>query len=121
MEFPMTEPTDPRIAYPDSWDHASRAMLDALFEQARREKLWFFHGGLSGPLWFTPDELQAEQAKGNFVWGAPNWKLRSPFELLDQLERTRDEAIAAVTTHMAEMRKGLKPGDPLPSYTRTGP
>lgn len=76
----------PRITYPSTWEQASRDALDDLFTRARVERLWFFHGGLSGPLWFSPAELQAEQEKGTFVWGAGNWQLRSPLERLAQID-----------------------------------
>lgn len=98
------QPTE-RIRYPDSWTELDRQKLDALFEQARREHLWFFHRGLDGPLWFTPDELQANQEKGSFVWGCPNWQLRPPMELLAQLIASRNEASAAVDRHIEKMRQ----------------
>jgi hypothetical protein len=75
-----------RINYPAAWSQADRGALDALFERARASKLWFFHGGLSGPLWFSPDELEADQKKGKFIWGASNWTLRDPAEALASID-----------------------------------
>ena len=93
----------PRIMYPETWDQAPRDELDAMFVRARAENLWFFHGGLSGPLWFSPDELQTAQEKGNFIWGAVNWRLRSPLERVVQideeiqkLQRERDHFVKGV-------------------------
>lgn len=73
-----------RIKYPDSWSQVDRDALDALFERARREGLWFFHNGISGQFWYSPDELQAEQENGKFIWGAVNWQLRDPHDYLRQ-------------------------------------
>src|SRR5258706_11975730 len=75
-----------RIDYPPEWDFSSRNDLDNMFVKAKAKGLWFFHGGLSGPLWFSPAELQAQQEGGKFVWGAVNWGLRKPTEHLDELD-----------------------------------
>lgn len=75
-----------RIPYPATWAKISRDELDGLFILARSQNLWFFHGGLSGPLWFSPDDLEAEQKNGKFIWGAGNWQLRSPLDQLAQLD-----------------------------------
>ena len=61
--------------------------LAPLFEQADREGLWFFHGGLSGPLWFSPAELRQQHEQRRFLWGAENWTLRSPDEYLEEYRR----------------------------------
>jgi hypothetical protein len=74
-----------RIKYSVKWTEADKKALDDLFFEARAKGLWFFHGGFSGPLWLSPDELQKEQDKGNFIWGAINWELRDPHEHLDTL------------------------------------
>lgn len=64
-----------------------------LFERARAEGLWFlarYH-----QIWFSPDELAAEQASGKFCWGAANWELRDPSERVLELgqaaKAARDE------------------------------
>ena len=77
----------PRINYPPNWTQRDRDELDQLFAEARAKGLWFYHGGLSGTCWFTPDELQQAQEGGAFIWGAVNWKLRPPTELLDQYDK----------------------------------
>ena len=71
--------------YPAEWSEESRKALDDLFVRAKAEKLWFFYGGLNGPLWFSPAELEQQQKKGKFLWGAPNWRLHDPQEYVKQL------------------------------------
>lgn len=77
-----------RIQYPSTWSPESCDALDALFTEARKRRLWFYHNSLAaGPLWFSPDELEEKQKGGTFVWGAGNWRLRSPDEYLAQLDQ----------------------------------
>lgn len=97
-----------RIAYPDTWSHDARRALDDMFETARREHLWFFHGGLSGPVWLSPDELQAEQEKGSFLWGAPNWTLRHPFDRIHQLVEQRKALDAEIDNVLARSKSTLR-------------
>ncbi len=66
------------------------ASLAPLFAEAERCGLWF-HCNYQD-LWFSPKDLRASQAKGNFVWGPVNWKLRDPKELGRKL---KDEAVVA--------------------------
>lgn len=95
-----------RINYPETWPESARNELDAMFERARREGLWFFHGGLSGPLWFSPDELQAKQAGGSFIWGPVNWDLRDPSEHLRDADRHVESAKAERDKIAARLRVG---------------
>ncbi len=74
------------MAMMEEWSQHDRDALAALFVEAHAKGLWFFHGGLSGPLWFSPNELEKEQAAGRFVWGAVNWRLRNPRERLVQID-----------------------------------
>lgn len=74
-----------RIEYPSTWAKISRDELDTLFDNATEQGLWFFHQSLAGVFWFSPEELNDQQQRGNFIWGAPNWKLRDPREYLDQV------------------------------------
>ena len=37
-------------------------------------------------MWFSPKELKEEQKNGKLLWGAVNWKLRDPQELITDLE-----------------------------------
>lgn len=90
-----------RIPYPQEWSQASCDALDAQFEEARKHNLWFYHGGMSGPFWFSPDELETQQRNGKFVWGSGNWKLRPPQEYIDSLKR-------AVTSAQEELDKATK-------------
>lgn len=94
----------PRILYPQSWVKESRDALDAMFTRARAEGLWFFHGGLSGPLWFSPDELQTVQEKGSFIWGPENWRLRSPLERICEI----DEKIQELQRERDHFVKGMR-------------
>lgn len=69
--------------------------LQPLFDQAKREGLWFFCNYQS--LWFSPGELQREQARGSFVWGAVNWQLRDPAERLLELKSRQESAADEIT------------------------
>lgn len=79
------------------WLETERAALTLLFEEARKNGTWFW--GKYHDIWFSPDELEAEHAKGNFVWGAVNWELRDPAELLlieaSRLKQAKDRFEAA--------------------------
>lgn len=69
--------------------------LQSLIDQARREGK--FLRCTYGALLFTPDELEAQNQKGSYVWGAVNWFLVDPLEILAQLERDVTKAQEAVT------------------------
>lgn len=69
-----------------NWPIHDKTALMAMFNEARAKNLWFYHGGLSGPLWLSPNELQSFQEKGEYRWGASNWQLRDPQERLYELE-----------------------------------
>jgi hypothetical protein len=58
--------------------------MKPLFEKARKEKLLFRCNYQD--ILFTPDELEERQSKGSFVWGAVNWELVNPIEILQDLE-----------------------------------
>lgn len=83
-----------QIAYPNNWPVKDKQLLEGLFVTARRQGLWFFHQGLAGIFWFSPEELEAEQLKGNFIWGPANWTLRNPLDRLDEYRR-QEEALMA--------------------------
>lgn len=68
--------------------------LEPMFKQAREEGLWFYCG--FEDLWFSPDELEKEQANGRFLWGACNWRLRDPHEHLVELKKTAVYANKAI-------------------------
>lgn len=59
---------------------ARRRELAHVIEQARREKKFCFHPYQS--VWFTPDELEAEHAKGRYLWDG--WIARDPEEKVDR-------------------------------------
>lgn len=68
--------------------------LNALIEQARAEKKWLWC--YYQDLWFSPDELTAQNAEGRFRWGIVNWKLRDPVEMLQEAEQCAAKANAEV-------------------------
>jgi hypothetical protein len=67
--------------------------LEPLFEEAYETGKWF-RSNYQG-IWFHPDKLKENQAKGYFVWGPVNWKLGYPPEdergetYVEQFERKR--------------------------------
>lgn len=61
-----------------------------LIAEARRQGLWL-HCAYQN-LWFSPDQLEAENKNGKFRWGAVNWRLRDPMEHIEQAERRALEA-----------------------------
>jgi phage host-nuclease inhibitor protein Gam len=58
--------------------------LEPLFEQAEKEKLWFYCSYQD--MWFSPRELKDMQKAGRFVWGAVNWTLRDPLNKVKEIE-----------------------------------
>lgn len=58
--------------------------LEPLFIKAEKEGLWFYSPYQQ--MWFTPKELKKAHNEGRFVWGIPNWELRSPYEKITELE-----------------------------------
>ena len=76
--------------------------LGPMFDRARRDGLYFYSTYQS--LWFSPDELEADQAAGRFRWGAVNWELRHPSERTRELEHK----VAQAQTELDAWRKRLK-------------
>lgn len=62
--------------------------LKPLFEEAIEKGLWFYC--IYQDVWFSPGELQEQHKRNKFVWGAPNWILKRPQELVQQYERQID-------------------------------
>lgn len=61
--------------------------LQNLIDEARGNGKWLWCSYQD--LWFSPDQLEAENANGKFRWGPVNWKLRDPGERLSEAkERT---------------------------------
>ncbi len=54
--------------------------LRPLIAQARAEGKWL-HCSYQD-LWFSPDELEAANRDGRFRWGAVNWTVRDPGEMV---------------------------------------
>ena len=57
--------------------------LEPLFAEAEKNGLWF--RCLYQDMWFTPQELREAHKEDRFVWGACNWELKNPQEIIDQL------------------------------------
>jgi len=74
------------------------ASLEPLFEEAERTGKWFYWAHQD--IWFSPAELREQHAKGMFVWGRTNWRLRDPEERARELR-------AAVTAAQAEYDRFL--------------
>ena len=68
--------------------------LEPLIKQAENEKKWLFCSYQC--LWFSPKELRQAHKEGRFIWGAVNWKLRSPKEYLREM---RDKYIRSKTAY----------------------
>lgn len=79
------------------------AYMSALYARAQAEHLWFW-SHYQG-LWFSPAELLAEQERGKFCWGADNWKLRPPSEMINEAEQTVRAAQFALAELQARVAK----------------
>jgi hypothetical protein len=74
--------------------------MRALFDQARAEGKWLwtrYHD-----IWFSPDELEAEQRNGKFRWGSCNWELRDPNEYVNE---AKDRLSATQAEYERRVRK----------------
>ena len=62
------------------------AELAPLFAEAKEKGLWF-QGKVFGhsELRFSSKELREYHDKGKYIWGAVNWKLVDPKEILSSL------------------------------------
>ena len=64
------------------------AGLESLFQKAEKRKLWLRASAFGhDELLFSPSELRAEHQKGHFIWGAVNWTLEDPQQMVLSLER----------------------------------
>lgn len=75
--------------------------LQELYEEAKAKNLWF-RSNYQG-IWFSPDELKAENQCGNFRWGPVNWELRDPRDLLKDIPRI----VAEAEKHNAEILRRI--------------
>ena len=60
-----------------------KVILSPLIERARQQGLWLWCSYQD--LWFSPDELEAENHQGRFRWEDTNWQLRDPQEHITAL------------------------------------
>ena len=72
-----------RCYYPEDYEIGDEMSLQELIEQARQDGKWLYcnYPGV----WFSPDELDAENSNDKFMWDASNFKLRNPEEELLRL------------------------------------
>ena len=75
---------------------AKRMMLRGLIESARSRGMWLWCSYQD--LWFSPDELEAKNSQGKFLWGPINWILRDPRDHIQQLEQKIERAEDDLTT-----------------------
>lgn len=78
--------------------------MQELFVRARREHLWF-HSNYQD-LWFSPAQLEREQANGRFLWGPANWTLEHPENHAAALVRLRDSIQIQIDDINLEIAKG---------------
>jgi hypothetical protein len=64
--------------------------LQPLIAQARKEGKWL-HSQYQD-IWFSPDELEAANREGRFLWGAVNWRLRDPNEMVQEKAKVLKKA-----------------------------
>ncbi len=76
--------------------------LKPMFEEAKARNLWFYTSYQQ--IWFSPDELAAENKRGKFMWGAVNWELRDPIDGLKALDKKIAEAQAERDRFAARLR-----------------
>lgn len=74
-----------------------------LFERADREGLWFYMNYQG--IWISPDELRAAHAGDRFLWGAVNWELRDPEELIKDLRAGLNSSQQALTSAQERITK----------------
>lgn len=58
--------------------------LPELIEKARAEGKWLWCHYQD--LWFSPDQLAAQNEAGKFRWGPVNWRLRDPQERIAEAD-----------------------------------
>ena len=83
------------------YDPAQDPKMIAMFKEARALGKWFHC--YYQDLWFSPDELEAENRAGRFRWGHHNWTLEDPKDLLVQAE----EDLKAAQERLAELRQKI--------------
>lgn len=69
---------------------SAASTLQPLITQARKEGKWL-HSRYQN-VWFSPDELEAANQEGRFLWGAVNWALRDPHEMVQKQAEILKEA-----------------------------
>lgn len=73
-----------------------------LIEEARKQGLWL-HYPAYRPIWFSPDELEAENKQGKYLLDPSIWRLRDPSERLEELFKAQRDAIDAAKIFMLRL------------------
>jgi hypothetical protein len=79
--------------------------LKPMFREAKSKKLWFYTSYQQ--IWFSPEELKAENKCGRFLWGAGNWELRDPIEGLQALDKKIENAQSDRDRFAARLRRSV--------------
>ena len=77
--------------------------LQILIDKARNRGLWlrcFYQD-----LWFSPDELEAKNKEGKFLWDPVSWELRDPKERIKTMERQINLSIDRLTEFRRRVTK----------------
>lgn len=80
-----------------------KAALAELIAEARQKKLWLYVSYQS--MWFSPDDLERENARGHFLWAPGNWRLRDPAEGLADIDRRAENIAEERRRFVARMGK----------------
>ena len=68
--------------------------LQPLIEKAREQNKWLYC--FYRDVWFSPDELEAQNKIGRFLWDESHWELRNP-----------QEGVRALQSRLAEIEKEI--------------
>jgi len=80
-------------------------VLTMLIEQARNEGKWL-HCAYQD-LWFSPNELEKENANGRFRWRPENWEVCNPCVEVAQLQKevsNAQDALVSFEKRVANVR-----------------
>ena len=75
-------------------ESAIRMSLAALYRDAEKNDLWFFHhSNDEGEVWCSPEYLRLKQSQGELIWGPEHWELRNPKGYLSSLKLKAEKTI----------------------------
>ena len=84
-----------------------RDNLAPMFKEAEAEGTWFYNERFY--LWFEPERLHDEMARGQYRWSAVNWKLRNPKDYASAHSIMAEECTVFFSQRQltGERRKGI--------------